>query len=96
MFVSINFIYFFWIHKQIVCSDDACVINGIFTLNLEIIVNIFNGTDELTGISISPKKEFNIIKIWIKNNEYDYLKNFKKISDYLDLDNVLYKKHEIN
>ena len=57
---------------------------------------IFNDSDELNGISISPKKEFNIIKIWIKNDDFDYSKHFEKLSDYLDLDNVLYKKHDIH
>ncbi len=68
---------------------------NILLLN-SIVGEIFNDSDELNGISISPKKEFNIIKIWIKNDDFDYSKHFEKLSDYLDLDNVLYKKHDIH
>ena len=52
--------------------------------------------DQVNGISISPKKEFNIIKIWIKDHEYDYKCNFSKISDNIDISNSLYKKHDVN
>ena len=51
--------------------------------------------DELNGISISPKKEFNIIKIWIKNNNVEYKKYFQsEEGSTLSLENSLYKKHE--
>ena len=51
--------------------------------------------DELNGISISPKKEFNIIKIWIKNNNLEYKKYFQsEEGSTLSLENSLYKKHE--
>ena len=60
-----------------------CISNNIFT------------SDEVNGISISPKKEFNIIKIWIKNDKFDYQSNFKGLSDLLNKDNLLYKKHEL-
>ena len=36
--------------------------------------------DNINGISISPKKEFNIIKIWFKCK-------IKNIDDYLNIDN---------
>lgn len=52
--------------------------------------------DQLNGISISPKKEFNIIKIWIKDDNYDYKKNFSTISDNIDINKALYKKHDVN
>ena len=52
--------------------------------------------DQINGISISPKKEFNIIKLWIKDHDYDYKSNFRKISENIDINNSLYKKHDIN
>ena len=52
--------------------------------------------DEINGISISPKKEFNIIKIWLKNHTFEYAKNFQEEEGSLmTIQNSLYKKHEI-
>ena len=52
--------------------------------------NILNEQhEEINGISISPKKEFNIIKIWFRNSSFDYHSKFK------EEENSLYKKHEI-
>ncbi len=52
--------------------------------------------DEINGISISPKKEFNIIKIWFKNHgfKYDDIFNSEANSN-ITLDKSLYKKHDI-
>ena len=50
--------------------------------------------NEINGISISPKKEFNIIKIWFKNDSFDYSKFFIEYGDNILLKNSLYKKHE--
>jgi hypothetical protein len=53
-------------------------------------------SDEINGISISPKKEFNIIKIWFKNSTFEYQKHFSEEEGTLiNLQNTLYKKHEI-
>lgn len=57
---------------------------------------LFETHEEINGISISPKKEFNIIKLWIKNDEFDYKNELKDTSENICLDNTLYKKHEIN
>jgi hypothetical protein len=65
-------------------------------LLMTITENLFKTHDEINGISISPKKEFNIIKIWIKNDGFDYKKELKNISENVCLDNTLYKKHEIS
>lgn len=51
---------------------------------------------EINGISISPKKEFNIIKIWFRNNLFEYQKYFLEYGSNMLLKNSLYKKHEIN
>ena len=53
-----------------------------------------DNNDEINGISISPKKEFNIIKIWFKNSSFDYQKYFQEENDSLiKIDKALYKKH---
>ena len=49
--------------------------------------------DELNGISISPKKEFNIIKLWLKKNEKDYDKYINEYPPYLIKSKSLYRKH---
>jgi hypothetical protein len=51
--------------------------------------------DEITGLSISPKKEFNIIKIWLKNDKIDYKKIIKEIEPFFKIDSALYRKHEL-
>ena len=55
-----------------------------------------DNNDEINGISISPKKEFNIIKIWFKNHGFKYDDVFNSESDsHITLDKSLYKKHDI-
>ena len=55
-----------------------------------------DNNDEINGISISPKKEFNIIKIWFKNHGFKYDDIFNLESDsHISLDKSLYKKHDI-
>ena len=59
--------------------------------------NILNEkNDEINGISISPKKEFNIIKIWFKDYQFDYQKHFiEEKESLLSLKNSIFKKHDI-
>ena len=63
-------------------------------LLLNIINESFFSDDNhiINGISISPKKEFNIIKIWLKDKNYDYNKFFK-VNKYLSLEKSLYKSN---
>ena len=59
--------------------------------NLECILKDEN--DKINGLSISPKKEFNILKIWFSEN-IDYKNLFiEKENSELTLSNSLYKKH---
>ena len=58
--------------------------------------NIFIDSEkysELNGFSISPKKEFNIIKLWFKNNIKDYEKLIKQYKPYFVKDKSIHKKH---
>tara|TARA_B100000795_G_C22786522_1_gene434873 strand:- start:1673 stop:2161 length:489 start_codon:yes stop_codon:yes gene_type:complete len=46
----------------------------------------------INGISISPKKTFSIIKIWLKNNDNNHPSNFQEIKKFSFLD-AIYKTH---
>ena len=51
--------------------------------------------DEINGISISPKKEFNIIKLWFKNSDFDYKSQFhQEDNSHINIENSLFKKHQ--
>ena len=54
--------------------------------------NIFNNNNNhlLNGISISPKKEFNIIKLWINEDIKNYKDHLNIKKEYIN--NSLYKK----
>lgn len=66
----------------------------LLTVISENLVSLEN-SDEINGISISPKKEFNIIKIWFKNTNFDYKKEIEEYS-LITFNNALYKKHEFS
>ena len=57
---------------------------------------LLDKNDSINGISISPKKEFNIIKIWFKDNNYEkiYKPLFREFNKSFVLSNSIYKKHE--
>jgi len=51
---------------------------------------------EITGISISPKKEFNIIKIWFQGDTSDKYKQLLNIhSPLLTSDKSVFRKHNV-
>ena len=56
---------------------------------------ISQDNDKINGLSISPKKEFNILKIWFSDKNIKYKDNFEEYSD-LTLNNSLYKDHQIS
>ena len=51
--------------------------------------------EEINGISIAPKKEFNIIKLWLRNDTQTHKNLVKCIEPYFKLEESLYKKHEL-
>ena len=61
-----------------------------------LLLNILNSSflkennEMINGISIAPKKEFNIIKIWLKEKKYNYSDDFLE-NKYFKLENSLYK-----
>ena len=58
-----------------------CLMGGIFS----------EGNEFINGISISPKKEFNILKIWLNTD----IPNYKEYIQHLEMDisKVLYKRY---
>lgn len=66
------------------------ILTGEFFNDKEIYKNI-------NGISISPKKEFNILKIWFNNYDIKYKKNyldyFKEYLPVINKERCLLKKH---
>ena len=48
---------------------------------------------ELNGLSISPKKEFNIIKLWLRNNSENYTELIKEYPNFLTKEKSIHKKH---
>ena len=57
---------------------------------------LLDKNNSINGISFSPKKEFNIIKIWFKDNNYDkvYKPLFEEFNNSFVLSNAMYKKHD--
>uniref|UniRef100_A0A6C0BVC0 Uncharacterized protein n=1 Tax=viral metagenome TaxID=1070528 RepID=A0A6C0BVC0_9ZZZZ len=49
--------------------------------------------DELNGFSISPKKEFNIIKLWLKNNTKNYEEFINEYEPFFVKSKSIHKKH---
>lgn len=51
-------------------------------------------SDNINGISISPKKNFSIVKIWLKTNMYQSPEIINDIEPYIVSNCCIYKKHE--
>ena len=51
--------------------------------------------EAINGVSISPKKEFNIIKLWFKDDHYEdtYKSLFNKLGKSFEESNSMYKKN---
>ena len=52
--------------------------------------------DSINGISIAPKKEFNIVKIWLRNHDQNYTEFLKEYEPNFTKDKALIKKHELS
>ena len=51
--------------------------------------------NQINGISISPKKEFNICKLWLRTYDNNYKDYLKEYSPHFDYSRALLKKHDI-
>ena len=58
--------------------------------------NVKINSNEINGISISPKKEFNIIKIWNKNSDLSEKLDLSETNKLLEDDGYIYKKHLVD
>ena len=70
-----------------------------FIVNRILIEDILNDktkTDYINGISIAPKKEFNIVKLWLRKNDENYTDHLKEYEPYFTKDKSLIKKHELS
>jgi hypothetical protein len=78
--------------------DNNILKEWLKTLLLCVTNNLFkkNNIDEINGISIAPKKEFNIVKMWIKDDTKDHKKLVREYEPFIKLDKCIYKKHELS
>jgi hypothetical protein len=53
-------------------------------------------SEYLNGISISPKKEFNIVKLWLRGQDGEYTDYLKEYPPQFTKDKALIKKHELS
>lgn len=69
--------------------------NNIF-INCTLEKLLRENNDKVNGISISPKKEFNILKLWFLE-DIDYKKEYIEIEESeVKIDNAIYRKHIID
>jgi len=52
--------------------------------------------ESINGISIAPKKEFNICKIWLRDYDPNYTDFLKEYGPFLIKDKAILKKHELS
>ena len=72
-----------WIHTILLLIGENILIDNKLNYN------------NINGISISPKKNNCILKIWNNNNKINDISKLNKINS-LDYDNILYKSHNDN
>ena len=53
-------------------------------------------SDYINGISIAPKKEFNIVKLWLRGSGENYTDTLKEYESHFTKDKALIKKHELS
>lgn len=79
-------------------SGSQLLVNWIFIVEKVLTEDILKDLDkyeEINGLSISPKKEFNICKIWLRNHNKDYKEYLKEYSPQFDYSRALFKKHDV-
>ena len=70
-----------------------------FIFNKILTENILKDTknyNEINGFSISPKKEFNIIKLWFRNDNENIYELINEYPPYFIKEKSIYKKHNLN
>ena len=83
----------FKISGKILKEQWELIMNNIL---IEDILKDKSNSEYLNGISISPKKEFNIVKLWLRKNDENYTDHLKEYEPYFTKDKALIKKHELS
>jgi hypothetical protein len=77
---------------QILKEQWAAIVDRILT---EDILKDKDQWNQVNGLSISPKKEFNIVKIWLRNTIEDYTTLLKEYEPVYTKDKSIVKAHEL-
>ena len=64
-------------------------------LSEDILIDKTNA-EYINGLSIIPKKEFNIVKLWLREHDENFNKSLKEYEPYFTKDKSLVKKHELS
>ena len=83
------------------CASFKVPLKDIRNIWIQLVIDIIsenihidkNKYDVINGISISPKKEFNIIKIWFKTDIQNINKSIRLYDHYINVENCRLKKH---
>lgn len=79
-----------WSYKVVKKNASECFVEAMTATIAE---QICNQTDIITGISISPKKGFCIIKVWNNNSEYQDPNSLNESIKGLVARETIYKSH---
>tara|TARA_B100000900_G_scaffold37654_1_gene28260 strand:+ start:1059 stop:1550 length:492 start_codon:yes stop_codon:yes gene_type:complete len=83
------------------CASFKVPLKDIRNIWIQLVIDIIsenihidkNKYDVINGISIAPKKEFNIIKIWFKKDIQNINKSIRLYNHYINVENCRLKKH---
>ncbi len=83
------------------CASFKVPLKDIRNIWIQLVIDIIsenihidkNKYDVINGISIAPKKEFNIIKIWFKTDIKNINKSIRLYDHYINVENCRLKKH---
>ena len=83
------------------CASFKVPLKDIKNIWIQLVIDIIsenihidkNKYDIINGISIAPKKEFNIIKIWFKTDIKNIKESIQLYDHYINVDNCRLKKH---
>ena len=83
------------------CASFKVPLKDIRNIWIQLVIDIIsenihidkNKYDTINGISIAPKKEFNIIKIWFKTDIKNINKSIRLYDHYINVENCRLKKH---
>ena len=83
----------FKIPGQVLVEQWTMIMNLILT---EDILKDKEKSNSINGISIAPKKEFNIVKIWLRGHDENYEEWMKEYEPFYTKEKALLKKHELS